>query len=205
MAETVIRINKRAVERTVWILIIIALAVLLMLKWDAAPADNSEQLESLQAQIDSLNESNVDLQAQLEATQAALEEAKEAAEQVEEPADNETEEETEEGPQLSGIIEATWQVEMDGDSLERVIATFTNGRDTSERISYRLYWDGYDKDSIRILDSFVIRSGDIETLQIYPHETESLVSTPESSIDTLVLEITDNDDELIDALEEVVR
>lgn len=200
MSELHIRINKRAVERAFFLVVIIVLAILLFLRWDAPAVDANEfallqeENEALTAEVADLESEVADLQAENEALQTP-----EEPETTPEP---EPEPEPEE--QLSGDIEANFDVTMDGSRFVRAAAVIENGRDRSEDLSYFFYWDGLSPSTVNERGNFYLASGASRTLT-FSGGDGGLPANPPSTTDTLVLEITDSNGSLVAEFREVVR
>ena len=213
MAEVTIRINQRLLERIGFGVAILILAVLLFLKWDSGPAEPDVDVVEMQATIDDLTSQVETLEADLAEAENELELIQEAEEERAAATEESTEEEPEPEPEpeLSGEIELSWITRMkksDPDMLDYIAITIENGLDTTQKLSYRVYWENFFEDTVALEDNVVIKSGQAHNEVIFRDGqgvSDSLsVNIPEN-IDTLIFDVYDNDGDLVDELIEVVR
>lgn len=204
MSELHIRINKRTLERVVFIVIIAVLGFLLFTQQPAGAADSS-QVPSLQAQVDNLSALNADLRSQvqnLSSQVSSLESENQGLEQqLAEP--EPAEEQEPEEPELSGEIGVTWSPTMtDDDKLDYVTVVLENGLESTQTLTYKLIWKGGDIQSNNVHESgsVTVSSGERETEVI-----DDYLSSPGEYYDTLILTITDDDDETVFEDEKEVR
>lgn len=210
MSEMEIRINTRTLERTVYILIILALAVVLVFRWNAvAPLQADVDVTELESQIETLTASNEELQATIDDLEREAELVAEAEAERESATGSETpapepEPEPEAEETLSGELLFDWDIDMDGDQLEAVQFSVDNGLDRSQEIEYKLYWAGFYEDTVFVSDDIVVRSGDSETIVVL-RSTDSFTRNPPSGTDELTLDLRDSDGDLLERLEQNVR
>lgn len=206
MAEMHIRVNKRSLERTFFLLVIIVLAVLLVWRWDASAAPaGADDLTQLEAQVATLSSENVRLSQELNETQHELELINEADAERDTAVDEVPEETPAPTSTLSGEIETSWTVRADSeDALDRVTVSVKNGLDSTQELTYRLYWDDFYESTTFKQDTFTVQSGKTWTEHLV-YAGEGFTSNPPSDITTLVIEIKDTDGDLIEKLEKEVR
>ncbi len=193
MSELHIRINKRLIERLFFLIVIAVLAVLLYLNWDSTvEVVDDERIPGLEQEI-------ADLTSQLDAAQTRIQELEEANQTIPEP-----EPQPEPGQQLSGDIEVVWDVRMEDGRFVQATVVFDNGRDRSEDLTYRLFWQDFSPEIIFHQDTLFLASGRQATRIIASGEG-SIPSRVPNEIDTIVLRVTDSAGNLVAQLQERVR
>jgi len=198
MSEVHIRINKRVVERSIFLVIIVVLAVLLFLR-TPAPVVDTAQLDNLQAENAALLAQVATLQDQIDILEKEpeVQEVEQTAPEPETPATNPE-------PQLSGDIQVNWSIRMNQNSFERATIVLENGRDRSEDVTYVVYWNNFFQDTVNVQASVFLASGATRTIQI-PGGDGGLTANPPPATDTLVLRVTDSSGRLVRELRERVR
>ena len=177
MSEVHIRINKRFLERAVFVLIIIALAVALFLQ--PAGEVTSEELASVQEQVDALSAQNQNLTEQLETTQQELVAAREELETQEE--EEVVEEETSQEPELSGQLSFSYDWSTTGGTLNAFIVEVDNGLEQNTELEVRVKWQGGVWEQVNpTLKEVFVRSGEQANVIF-----DELASNPGDGIDTL--------------------
>lgn len=212
MGEMHIRINKRVFERTLFIIIILALLVALFLQYNKeATASPDVDVSALETQIQDLQNERDTLQAQLDAQKDAetLEAEAEAernealGEELEETETEVTEPEPVE-EELSGEISVSWTVRSEDDMLDYVRINVENGLEKTQALDYLLYWDSLDENVVKREGDFVVKSGDAYAevfIRDGVWDGDSLPRTHTTvDSDELVLEIRNEDGDLIDKL-----
>ena len=200
MSELHIRINKRWVERSIFLVIIAVLAVLLLLQ-PAGEVDSSE-LDALQEQVDTLSAQNQALEEQVDTLESDLEAAEQetAEQEVEETTETEEEEVVEET--LSGEVEVTLEprATTEGDRLDYATVVIENGLETSQELTYRLHWRGVSTNQVPpFRDTITLSSGETYTLVV--QGGDDISSFPPENDDYLRLTVTDSSDSSVAQLE----
>jgi regulator of replication initiation timing len=193
MSEVHIRINKRALERTVYWLIIIALAITLFVQQPTEPAVDSEQLTILEQEVANLTAQNQDLQTQvtsLQETNADLIDEKEVLEQEQASAPEPEPESTE--PELSGELDISYDAVVSDNKLQRVVVAISNGLESNEMLTIRTNWNGGDLSNVVKTREVLVRSGNSETVLI-----EDLISNVPDGIDDIKIVIEDADGNIL--------
>lgn len=202
MAETEIRINKRTLERGLFTVIIIVLAVLLILRWDATPTaptpdvnvtELQEQNAELSARVQTLETDLVAANTQIETLKEAADKAEQQAAQEPQPQDDVN--------SLSGEFDVDWTITMDGNKVERVLVVAVNGlEDDMDDMLYQLHWKYFNPGTVRVTEQFNVDSGESWTRAIVP-EDGNIISRQEDD-DVLILEIFDKEGDLVALLEQ---
>ncbi|MFT4249746.1 MAG: hypothetical protein ACMXYD_00050 [Candidatus Woesearchaeota archaeon] len=189
MSEVHIRINKRFVERTFFLLVIIGLVVALVL-FEPSVVESADELASLQEQVQTLQAENTALQAQL----TILQEQAEAAQ--EEPEEVVVKEEVQEEPEevLSGVLDISYDYTASGGALQAFIVRIDNGLDNGQELTVRINWQGslYQNVPDKVHEVFV-QSGSLRNII-----EDSLPSRPGDGIDTIRVSVRDANGNLVD-------
>ena len=197
MGDYEIRINKRTIERGLLLIIIIALAVMLFLKWE--PAIDNQEITRLQTEIDTLRTNNQELQTRI----TTLEAEPEPEETPTTPTPTTPEPEPE--PTLSGIIDYRWVIRTDLEGrLTTITITIDNEKAAAERIFYKVFWKNFYEETVFMRDDVTIKSGERETIVLDPTEL-GFSRSPPSDITTLRVEFRNSAGDLLETLEERVR
>lgn len=192
MSELQIRINKRTLERALALLIIIVLAVLLVNQ--SGGEVNTEELESLQAQVANLTAQNEALTSEVSTLETQLSNAQEEISTLEEtdpePA---PEPETDPEPELSGELSFNYEASTNDGALNAFAIEIQNGLENSQELSLRVSWQGGDLSEVYRLRDAVVGSGESETIII-----DDLPSNPGEGVDTIRVVVRDAEDALIE-------
>jgi hypothetical protein len=207
MSEMHIRINKRTVERAVFMMIIIGLAVVVLLQDGQQAGYDQSDLTALQTQVQDLTSRNAELEAlfsQSEREQQLETEAQQEREQAvgTPPAASEPE-------QPSGRLDIDWDVRTFSDDqgrLNSVYLSVNNGLDVVQELEYELYWKRLVMDAPRhaLKESFVVQAAS-NYWQAIVSGGVGFPSYPSGGSDTLVLDIRDKDGSLLERFEREVR
>ena len=197
MSELHIRINKRTFERILFTVIILVLGALLLFQQPASV--DTEQVQQLRDELSSLNDTNADLRAQVaslqEQVQALEAQNQNLTEQQEQaPAEQEQASQEPEEPALSGEVAVDWSVTMNDNALDYVTIVLDNGLESTQELTYELVWNDatYRSNNVNARDTVIVSSGERETVVV-----DDYISNPGEDIDTLLLEVSDEDGEYI--------
>ena len=190
MSEVHIRINKRFFERTIWILLIIAIVLFFVLR--SGPTVDTEQVETLQQQVSNLTQTNQDLTTEVAVLQTQLNETQQELEEAQAVPEPEPEPEPEE-PALSGELDISYDAQVSDGRLEAFIIAVNNGLEEDQSLEAQVNWVGGDLSQVVQYDEVFVRSGRNGQMVI-----DSLPSNPGEDVDTIRVLIRDDDENVID-------
>ncbi len=213
MSDIQIRINAHTFERTVYILIIIALGLYIFLRPPtAAPQHTSSvNVSALQQQISQLTAQNKNLTKELNASQQAVKTAQAATQSATQAASSTTNTSSAASttnPFLSGRISAGWVVTTDSvnsQKLQNVQISITNGLKDAQELTYKVYWAGFYPNTADVSDTVNLGSGKQFMTYVMTNGTGGFPNDPPSNITTLMFEIRNRNGTLVDQLEKVLR
>ena len=190
MSEVHIRINKRFFERVIWVLVIIGIITFFLL---TSPSTvDTQQVDSLQSQVDNLTATNEQLTTQLATLQAEVETLEEDLEEANSQPEPEPEPQEEE-QQLSGNLDISYDAQVSDGRLNAFIIAVSNGLEFDQTLTARVNWVGGDLSQVVQHGEVFVRSGRNGQIII-----DSLPSNPGSNTDSIRVLIRDADDRVVD-------
>lgn len=199
MSEVHIRINKQAFERTIFVLIIIGLAIFAFTNAGSSTDVDPEQITSLEEQVQNLTSQNTQLVEQLSELQTTnsglqdeVDSLQEQLEQQEEQEQTAVEPETQE-PQLSGELDISYDASIDENRLNRVVVAARNGLESTQRLEIGVKWNGVNY-PLKTQD-ITVQSGDFEQV-IFEGDTGLGTYIP-PDVSSIKVTVTDDDEELV--------